>query len=62
MNPASLQNVPTMLPSEGLVDDVIVMDATVVQSADGESLTLQDKVSTFKISLYLSGGTGCGVI
>ncbi|XP_041355189.1 dynein gamma chain, flagellar outer arm-like isoform X3 [Gigantopelta aegis] len=45
MNPTLLQNVPTMLPSEGLVDDVIVMDAIAVQSADGESLTLQDKVT-----------------
>ncbi|XP_055954878.1 dynein axonemal heavy chain 8 [Patella vulgata] len=44
LNPASLQNIPTMLPSEGLVDDVTVMDAKAVHSADGEILILQDEV------------------
>ncbi|XP_067674368.1 uncharacterized protein [Haliotis asinina] len=45
LNPSMSQHVPTMLPSEGLVDDVIVMDAVAVQSADGETLTLTDKVT-----------------
>ncbi|KAK6187606.1 hypothetical protein SNE40_005595 [Patella caerulea] len=44
LNPASLQNIPTMLPSEGLVDDVIIMDAKAVHSADGEILILQEEV------------------
>ncbi|ESO89151.1 hypothetical protein LOTGIDRAFT_229063 [Lottia gigantea] len=45
LNPASLQNIPTMLPSEGLVDDVIIMDAKAVHSSDGETLILQDQVT-----------------
>ncbi|GFN75495.1 dynein beta chain, ciliary [Plakobranchus ocellatus] len=45
INPSVLQHAPSMLPSEGLVDDVIVMDATAVHSADGEVLTLLDKVT-----------------
>ena len=44
INPSVLQHAPSMLPSEGLVDDIIVMDATAVHSADGEVLTLLDKV------------------
>ncbi|XP_035829673.1 dynein heavy chain 5, axonemal isoform X2 [Aplysia californica] len=45
INPSVMQHGPTMLPSEGLVDDVIVMDATAVHSADGEVLSLIDKVT-----------------
>ncbi|XP_076466964.1 uncharacterized protein LOC143298129 [Babylonia areolata] len=44
MNPALLQAGPSMLPSEGLVDDVIAMDATTVLSSDGEVLPLIEKV------------------
>ncbi|CAL1527205.1 unnamed protein product [Lymnaea stagnalis] len=45
INPSVMQHVPSMLPSEGLVDDVIIMDATAVHSADGELLHLLDKVT-----------------
>lgn len=44
MNPQLLQSGPTMLPSEGLVDDVNLMDATAVLSSDGEVLPLLEKV------------------
>ena len=44
MNPQLLQAGPSMLPSEGLVDDVISMDATTVLSSDGEMLPLTEKV------------------
>ena len=44
MNPQLLQAGPSMLPSEGLVDDVIAMDATTVLGSDGEILPLVEKV------------------
>ncbi|XP_070190368.1 uncharacterized protein [Littorina saxatilis] len=44
MNPALLQAGPSMLPSEGLVDDVLAMDASTVMSSDGEVLPLLEKV------------------
>ena len=44
MNPQLLQAGPSMLPSEGLVDDVIAMDATTVLGSDGEVLPLVEKV------------------
>ncbi|BFZ10052.1 hypothetical protein BsWGS_13093 [Bradybaena similaris] len=44
-SPSGLQDDSTMLPSEGLVNDMIVMDATAVQSEDGEMLKLAEKVT-----------------
>lgn len=46
-SPSGLQDDSTMLPSEGLVNDMIVMDATAVLSEDGEMLKLAEKVSLF---------------
>ncbi|XP_025098007.1 LOW QUALITY PROTEIN: dynein gamma chain, flagellar outer arm-like [Pomacea canaliculata] len=45
INPSVLQHAPSMLPSEGLVDDITEMDATAVLSADGEVLPLAEKVN-----------------
>ena len=45
LNPSSLQQAPTYLPSEGVVEEVTIMDAVSVSSADGESFHLQDKVN-----------------
>lgn len=39
-----------MLPSEGLVSDMIVMNATAVLSEDGEMLKLAEKVSLSCVS------------
>ncbi|XP_059166583.1 dynein axonemal heavy chain 8-like [Physella acuta] len=45
INPSVIQHVPSMLPSEGLVDEVIIMDAVAVHSSDGEVLNLTEKVT-----------------
>jgi len=51
MNPSMLQQGPTYLPSEGVVEEVIIKDAVSVSSADGESFTLVDKVGSNQNSL-----------
>lgn len=43
-NPSVLNPGMSYLPSEGIVEDIIVMDAVSVSSVDGERLDLQDKV------------------
>ena len=45
VNPSSLQHAPQYLPSEGVVEEFTIMDAVSVSSADGESFTLQEKVT-----------------
>ncbi|XP_055889445.1 dynein axonemal heavy chain 8-like isoform X4 [Biomphalaria glabrata] len=55
INPNVMQHVPSMLPSEGLVDDILMMDATAVLSADGEMLHLANKVSiTEGVEVWIS--------
>lgn len=44
MNPSVIQAGPTYLPSEGVVEEVIIKDAVSVSSADGESFNLIEKV------------------
>ncbi|KAL5009692.1 hypothetical protein ScPMuIL_011997 [Solemya velum] len=44
-NPSSITHGMSYLPSEGIVEDIVVMDAVSVSSVDGERLELQDKVT-----------------
>lgn len=45
MNPSALQQGPTYLPSEGIMEEIVIKDAVSVSSADGEAFVLNEKVS-----------------
>ncbi|KAJ8314952.1 hypothetical protein KUTeg_007102 [Tegillarca granosa] len=45
VNPSILQHGPSYLPSEGLVEDVVIRDAVAVSSVDGEIVLLEEKVN-----------------
>lgn len=50
MNPSVLQHGPSYLPSEGIVEDVILYEATAISSSDGETIALKDKVCNIIIT------------
>ncbi|KAH3729586.1 hypothetical protein DPMN_055558 [Dreissena polymorpha] len=52
MNPSALQQGMTYLPSEGVVEEVVIKDAVSVSSADGESFTLTEKASLSMVETY----------
>ncbi|XP_052807484.1 dynein axonemal heavy chain 5-like isoform X7 [Mya arenaria] len=55
MNPSILQQGPTYLPSEGMVEEVVIKDAVSVSSADGESFVLAEKVTlTDEVETWVS--------
>ena len=45
MNPSGLAHGPVYLPSEGVVEEVVIKDAVSISSSDGESFVLSEKVS-----------------
>lgn len=53
LSPGGLLDSSSMLPSEGIVSDTIVMDATAVLSADGEVLSLSENVSPFFCLVFI---------
>ncbi|XP_053397319.1 dynein axonemal heavy chain 5-like isoform X6 [Mercenaria mercenaria] len=55
MNPSALQQGPTYLPSEGIMEEIVIKDAVSVSSADGESFVLSEKVTlTDEVEIWLS--------
>jgi len=54
VNPSLLQHGPTMLPSEGIVEDKIFHEAVAVSGAEGEILILQEKVSRYSEKKFSS--------
>ncbi|XP_060567478.1 dynein axonemal heavy chain 5-like [Ruditapes philippinarum] len=55
MNPSALQQGPTYLPSEGIMEEIVIKDAVSVSSADGESFLLSEKVTlTDEVEIWLS--------
>lgn len=41
-----MQHGPSYLPSEGIIEDIIMYDAVAISSNEGETIALKDKVST----------------
>ena len=41
-----MQHGPSYLPSEGIIEDIIMYDAVAISSYEGETIALKDKVST----------------
>ncbi|XP_052089132.1 uncharacterized protein LOC127725852 isoform X10 [Mytilus californianus] len=44
LNPSVMQHGPSYLPSEGIIEDVILYEATAISSSEGETIALKDKV------------------
>lgn len=39
-----MQHGPSYLPSEGIIEDIILYEATAISSSEGETIALKDKV------------------
>ncbi|KAL4232681.1 hypothetical protein ACF0H5_007369 [Mactra antiquata] len=55
MNPSGLAQGPVYLPSEGVVEEVVIKDAVSISSCDGEAFVLSEKVTlTDEVEIWLS--------
>ena len=48
IHPSITSHHPTMLPSEGLQEEAVIMDAVGIRSIEGEYIKLDDKVCLLK--------------